>query len=61
MRSDNVKVTLSVEDHVTPVLRGIRREVWLIEHGRAALALLSAGWAIFGFLAGMIVAGGVVR
>jgi hypothetical protein len=57
----NVTIRLRAKDEVTPVLRGIKREMWLMQHGRVALALLASGWALVGFLTGVLVAGGIVR
>ena len=49
----DVKITLRAEDRVTPVLRRIRRDMWLLRHGRLALALLALGWLFAGLLLGV--------
>ncbi len=56
MQADTGDLTIRIraKDEVTPVLRGIRREVWLLAHPRLALALIASGWGLFGAAAALV-------
>jgi hypothetical protein len=50
----DMTLTLRAKDEVSPVLRGISRQVWQLAHPRLALALIASGWGAFGFTAALL-------
>lgn len=50
-----VTVKLSVQDEVTPVLRRIARQIWIMEHAEGVYRALMVLLFVVGFLLGRLV------
>lgn len=57
MKSDDMTITVRVDDQATPVLQRLRREVWWWQNGDRVLGAL-AGVVIFGL---GVLLGGALR
>lgn len=50
-------VRLDVEDHVTPVLRALRADLWVLQHGLALIVTAFVSTLLLGFMLGLVVSG----
>ena len=48
-------VTLSVQDEMTPVLRRITRQVWIMEHAEGVYRAMMVLLFVVGFLLGRLI------
>ena len=51
----DVTVKLRVKDEVTPALRRITRQIWIMEHADAVYLTLMVVWFIVGSLLGFVI------
>lgn len=50
----DLTVRIRAQDELSPVLGRIRRDLWLLAHPRAALALIAGGWGVAGLFGGVL-------